>query len=107
MYLLSDLVISAPLKPEGFGRIISEALAMKKIVLAYNFGGAQDQLNNLDDLLKIKPYDEVEMINKIKIVLNLEKNHKKDMLDKFRDHVINNFSKERMLNSYLNFYQGL
>ena len=37
MYLCSDLVISSPLRPEGFGRTISEALSMKKIILAYNF----------------------------------------------------------------------
>ena len=47
MYSCADLVISMPLKPEGFGRIIAESLAMKKIVLAYNFGGAKNQLEKL------------------------------------------------------------
>ena len=31
MYKIADIVISAPLTPEGFGRTISESLAMKKI----------------------------------------------------------------------------
>ena len=32
-YKCADLVISAPLKPEGFCRVVAEALAMKKVIL--------------------------------------------------------------------------
>ena len=52
MYKCSDIVISAPLKPEGFGRTISESLSMEKIILAYNYGGAKDQIDKLDDYIK-------------------------------------------------------
>ena len=61
MYYLSTIIISAPLKPEGFGRIISESLSMKKIVLAYNFGGAKDQLN---DLVKGSVCDSSDLLKK-------------------------------------------
>ena len=46
----ADLIISAPLQPEGFGRAISEGLAMKKIVLCYNFGGSKEQILGLDNI---------------------------------------------------------
>ena len=106
-YQCSDIVISAPLKPEGFGRVVSEALSMKKIILAYNFGGAKDQLKDLDDLYKIKPQDCHEMRVKINIALNLEKDKVFSMGIKARKHVIEKFSKDSMLQSYLNFYQEL
>ena len=107
MYQCSDIVISAPLKPEGFGRVISEALSMKKIILAYNFGGAKDQLKNLDDLYKIKPQDYDEMRAKINIVLKLEKDKVLSMGNNARKHVTEKFSKDNMLQSYLDFYQEL
>ena len=65
MYKCADVVISAPLKPEGFGRVISESLAMKKIILCYDYGGAKDQLVGLDTIYKVSPNDQVEMKNKI------------------------------------------
>jgi len=107
MYLCSNLVISAPLKPEGFGRVISESLSMKKIILAYNIGGAKDQLSSLDEIYKIENQDNNEMISKIKTVLNFDENHILNLGNIARNHVINNFSKKNMLSSYLNLYQEL
>ena len=107
MYSCADIVISAPLKPEGFGRIISESLSMEKIILAYNFGGAQDQLNLLDDLYKIKPYDLKEMSKKINIILNFKKDIFNDLRINSRKYVIDNFSVYNMQKSYLNFYLEL
>ena len=107
MFQCSDLIISAPIRPEGFGRVISEALSMKKIILAYNYGGAKDQLNFLDNLYKITPLKISEMIAKINIALKLDKEDNLKMGMKAREHVVKNFSKEKMLKSYLNFYQEL
>ena len=53
MYFCSDLIISMPLKPEGFGRIISESLAMNKMILAHNSGGVKNQIDKLIDIYKI------------------------------------------------------
>jgi len=71
MYFVADLVISAPLQPEGFGRVISESLAMKKIIFAYNFGGVKDQLDGLDSLYKIKCFDQNQLIKKINETLSV------------------------------------
>ena len=65
MYKCANVVISAPIKPEGFGRVISESLAMEKIILCYDYGGAMDQLNGLDKIYKVSPLDHKEMKNKI------------------------------------------
>ena len=105
MYICADIVISAPLRPEGFGRIISESLAMKKIILCYDYGGAKDQLNGLDKIYKVFPNDQAEMKNKIDQIIKLSKSHKDNLGSISRRHVIENFSKEKMLEGYLNFYQ--
>ena len=107
MYKCSDIVISAPLKPEGFCRIISETLSMKKIILAYNFGGAKNQLDGLDSIYKIVPKDFNEMKNKIINVLQLTESQIDNMGVVARQHIINKFSKEKMLSSYFNFYEAL
>jgi glycosyltransferase involved in cell wall biosynthesis len=39
-YMLADIVVSASTRPEGFGRVIAEALAMGRPVIATEHGGA-------------------------------------------------------------------
>ena len=107
MYKCSDIVISAPLKPEGFGRIISESLAMKKIILAYNYGGAKDQIDKLDDLYKLNPGQPNELKNRILKVLEMDQVTINNLGNIAREHVSKNFSKNLMLESYYNFYQEL
>ena len=43
-YMLSDVVVSLPRSPEGFGRIISEAQALGRIVIAADSGSASEQV---------------------------------------------------------------
>ena len=105
MYQCSDIIISAPLKPEGFGRIASESLSMKKIFLGYNFGGIKNQIEQLDSVYKVKPFDLIEMKNKINLVLNLEEDEIINMGNIARKHIIRSFSKNNMLNLYNNFYE--
>ena len=107
MYYLSTIIISAPLKPEGFGRTISEALSMKKIILAYNYGGAKDQLRSLNNLYKIEPKNKKNLIEKLNISLQINADEKENLANESRSHIINNFSKKMMLSKYLDFYINL
>ena len=106
-YKSCDVVISAPLKPEGFGRTISESLSMKKMILSYNYGGAKDQLSKLSHHYKIKPFDNTELKNKIDNIFKMSQLEKENFGNLAREHVINNFSKELMLKNYLNFYDNI
>ena len=80
---------------------------LKKIILCYDYGGAKDQLNGLDKIYKVSPNDQVEMKNKIDKIIKLSKSHKDNLGFVSRRHVIENFSKEKMLEGYLNFYQNI
>ncbi len=105
MYKSADIVISAPVKPEGFGRIVAEGLAMKKIVLSYNYGGAKNQLLGLDKLFTISPFNTNEMIEKINQVFKFSQNTINNFGEVSRNHIIQNFSKNMMLKKYYKFYQ--
>ena len=105
MYKSADIIISAPLKPEGFGRIVSESLAMKKIVLSYNFGGVKDQLLGLDRLFSVNPFDKDQMIEKISKVFKFSRNTINNLGDISRNHIISNFSKNMMLKKYYDLYK--
>ena len=107
IYKCADLVISAPLRPEGFGRIVGESLAMEKITLCYNFGGVKNQLEGLDKIYKVEPGNTNEMKNKIKEVFNFTKKLKQNFGSSSRSHIINNFSLEKMLIKYHNYYKKI
>jgi len=106
MYFISDLVLSTPNKPEGFGRIISEALSMKKMILAFNYGGAKDQLNKLDPIYKAEPLNYHTIDQKINKILSLSKEEKNNLSQKGREHVVKFFSKSEMVYNYKNFYES-
>jgi len=107
MYYCSDLIISAPLKAEGFGRIVSESLAMKKMVIAYNFGGIKNQLEDLDDIYKISEHNHEELIKKIQLILNSPLEDFNKLKQNGREHVVKHFSKKQMLQKYFNLYQRI
>ena len=107
MYHCSDLVVSMPTKPEGFGRIVSESLSMKKMILAYNFGGVKNQLANLDDIYKIDSKDQNLLIEKIKFVLSSTPDNFELLKSKSRDYIAINFSKKNMLEEYIRFYRKI
>ena len=78
---------------------------MKKIILAYNYGGAKEQLEGLNSIYRISPHDQDELKLKIIKSLNLSKSYKEKLGIISRKHVIKNFSKQKMLDGYLKFYQ--
>ena len=107
MYYLSSIIVSLPLQPEGFGRIISEALVMRKKILAFNYGGVKDQLNGLDDIYKAEPlvYDNLHI--KLQDFVELDNEKFFNLSSNSRDHIINNFSKEQMVKKYFNLYEEI
>ncbi len=104
---LSHIVLSLPTSPEGFGRTVSEALSMNKVVFGFNYGGVRDQLKDLDPLFRIKPHDYNEIFLKIKKLENFTKDEFKNLTKYSRQHVKNNFSLKNMLENYEKLYQSI
>ena len=65
---------------------------MNKIVLAYNFGGVKNQLNGLDEIYKINPWDKKQMESRINHILGLSYENLEETKKKCREHIIKNFS---------------
>ena len=43
-YKISDIVISASIEPEAFGRVAVEAQSMEKLIIASNTGGSNETI---------------------------------------------------------------
>ncbi len=107
LFDISDLSVSLPLRAEGFGRTISESLYSGTPVIAFNYGGAKNQLEHLSDFFKSTPQDFEKLPNKIDLLLNLSENKKINILQNVKTVIENNFSKENMVNKYLEFYESV
>ena len=107
MYHLSSIIVSLPLQPEGFGRIISEALVMRKKILAFNFGGVEDQLFGLDDIYKAEPlvYDNLHL--KFRNLIQIDNEKFLNISSISREHIIKHFSKRQMVKKYHNLYEQI
>ena len=107
LFDIADLSVSLPLRAEGFGRTISESLYSGTPVIAFNYGGAKNQLEHLSDFFKSTPQDYGSLPNKIDLLLNLSSNQKVKIFQNVKTVIENNFSKENMVNQYLEFYESV
>ncbi len=107
LYEIADLSVSFPLRAEGFGRTVSESLYADTPVLAFNFGGVKNQLQDLSDIFKIEPLNYEDLHNKIEEILKLEDSIKKDLLKNAKSIIEDNFSKKIMVNKYLDLYESI
>ena len=107
LFDIADLSVSLPLRAEGFGRTISESLYSGTPVIAFNFGGAKNQLEHLSDFFKSTSQDYGSLPNKIDLLLNLSEDQKIKILQNVKNVIENNFSKKNMVNQYLEFYESV
>ena len=107
LFDISDLSISLPLRAEGFGRTISESLYSGTPVIAFNYGGVKNQLEHLSDFFKLTPQDYGSLPGKIDLLLHLSGDQKIKILQNAKTVIENHFSKENMVNQYLEFYESV
>ena len=105
LYYLSSIIISFPLKAEGFGRIISEALIMKKKILSFNYGGVRDQLEKLDDVYKVDPLKYSDITTKLQNILKLDNEKFYNISSLSKEYISKSFSKSQMVKSYVDLYE--
>jgi glycosyltransferase involved in cell wall biosynthesis len=107
LYQIADLSVSFPLRAEGFGRTVSESLYSKTPVLAFDCGGVKNQLENLNEIYKVKPQDYQSFPAKIEKLLSLSEVEKKEALKGVQSVIESNFSKINMVNKYLKLYDSI
>ena len=106
-YQISDLVVSASIEPESFGRISVEAQAMKKIIVASNIGGSNETIINDKTGLLFESGNSRSLSKKIIQGLMMNETSLKIMGNEGRKNVIKKFNVEKMCFSTYSEYKRL
>ncbi len=108
LYAISDIVISASVEPEAFGRTIIEAQSMEKLVIATNSGGASETIQDGITGFHVEPENIEELSEKIKHCLSIIGTKEQNKITSAaRISVIKNFSIDLMLDKVMSVYNSL
>lgn len=108
LYGFADIVISASIEPEAFGRVVVEAQSMEKLVIATNIGGAAETIEDEKTGFHVKPSDAMDLAEKIKYCLTILGSTKaQEMSINARKSAIEKFSLELMISKTLDIYKEL
>ena len=103
-YSLADVVVSASIEPEAFGRVSVEAQAMGKPIVASNIGGSKETIINKKTGFLYKHDDPRELAKILNTVIQLSVDELKFMGNEGRKNVIKKFDVETMCQSNLKEY---
>jgi glycosyltransferase involved in cell wall biosynthesis len=106
-YMLSDVVVSASTDPEGFGRVITEAQAMGRPVVATDHGGARETILPGVTGWLAPPRDPVALADAIGEALRLGPSERAAFARRARAHVAANYTREAMCGKTIDVYEEL
>ena len=106
-YKISDLVVSASVEPEAFGRVAVEAQSMEKPILASNIGGSTETIINDKTGFLFESENSDSLSKKIIEILSLDESTLKSMGIEGRKNVIKKFNIEKMCFSTYSEYKKL
>ena len=105
--MLADIIISASILGEPFGRVAIEGQAMKKRVIATNVGGSKETVIHEKTGWLVPHNDSQEFAKTIEKVLNLSPNKSKTIGTAARKNIVENFTTEKMCNDTIKIYKKL
>ena len=106
-YMLADVVVVPSLKPEPFGRVLIEAQAMGRPVVAFNHGGASESVIHEKTGLLVEPKNVKELGVAIDKLATMSTNDRNKMASASRKHIVNNFSLDKMTSETLKLYNKI
>ncbi len=104
-FMLADVVVSASTDPEAFGRIIVEAQAMGRPVIASDHGAARETIIPDETGWLVPPDDAAALAEAIRRALALAPHERQRMADAAERWVRGRFSKELMCAKTLDVYR--
>ena len=107
IYKLSDVIISASLEPEAFGRVATEGQAMQKIVIASDIGGSKETVKDGKTGFLFKKGDSEDLARKIDFVCSLSDKDRELLGHAARKHIEKNFSLDKMIKQTLGLYKDI
>ena len=106
-YKVSDLVVSASIEPEAFGRVSVEAQSMEKIIIASNIGGSNETIIDEKTGFLFESGDVQSLSKKIIYVLTMDETLLKTIGVEGRKNIIKKFNVEKMCFSTYSEYKRL
>ena len=89
-YKISDIIVSASIEPEAFGRVAVEAQSMQKTIIASNIGGSNETIIDEKTGFLFDAGDAKSLSKKIMRVLNMDETLLKSIGNEGRKNVIKN-----------------
>ncbi len=106
-YMVSDVVVSASTDPEGFGRVIGEAQALGRPVVASDHGGAREQILPGQTGFLFSPGDAQGLAAALRKALGLSQDERALLHGAAIARVRQHFSKDQMCAKTLSLYKEL
>ena len=106
-YSLADVIVSASIEPEAFGRVSVEAQSMGKPIIATDIGGSKETVINKKSGFLYKHDDPRELAKILNTVIQLSQDELKSMGNEGRKNIAKKFDVETMCQSNLKEYKKL
>ena len=106
-YKVSDMVVSASIEPEAFGRVAVEAQSMEKLIIASNIGGSNETVIHGKTGILFESGDANSLSKKIIEALTMDEKSFKLMGKDGRENIIKKFNVEKMCFSTYSEYKRL
>lgn len=108
LYALADIVLCTSIEPEAFSRVIVEAQAMEKVIIASNIGSTMETIADEVTGFHVNASDVQDLSDKIKyVLLNLTSNKMQTMRKQARQSTLLQFSLQQMQSKTLSVYNEL
>ncbi len=106
-YKVSDIVVSASIEPEAFGRVAVEAQSMEKLIIASNIGGSNETIINEKTGLLFETGDASSLSKKIIRAVTMDETTLKLIGTEGRKNIVKKFNVEKMCFSTYSEYKRL
>ena len=106
-YKVSDIIVSASIEPEAFGRVAVEAQSMEKLIIASNIGGSNETIVNGKTGFLFESGDANSLSKKIIQAITMDETSIKLIGKEGRKNIIKKFNVEKMCFSTYSEYKRL
>jgi len=106
-YKISDIVVSASIEPEAFGRVAVEAQSMEKVIIASDIGGSNETILNEKTGFLFGSGDAYSLSKKIISALSMDEMSLQLIGKEGRKNIIKKFNVEKMCFSTYSEYKRL